>query len=436
MSSVERPSGPVPGRALPRTSTALRWRVALGTWLVLVVVLVGLPWLDSVGASAPTTLPPPGSGPWSATLATVTLQAAALLGARRWPRATPVVVAALALPLAAAGAAELFSLTSGAITVATFLAVLARPLRALVAPLVATALLVVAGEAVNGVLALALPVAVAVVTGLLQAVGAVGVPLLVAAVVGARRDARTARQEGAQAAEREQEALVRAAVADERTAMARELHDIAAHHLSGIAVMAAAIERQIDTDPERAKGSVRLVREQSGAVLEDLRRLVGLLRTDTEAARGVHTLAGLTGLVETSRRAGVPVELEVRARDGVPLGEGVGPIAQLAAYRIVQESLANATRHAPGAPVTVEVDDAATAAALVTVTNAAPATAEPGGRRGFGLVGMQERADLVGATLAYGPTPEGGWRVQVRLPRDPRPAAPVGQPVRPAEAAR
>ncbi|WP_139209752.1 sensor histidine kinase [Microlunatus flavus] len=416
MSSAERPSGLLPGRALRRTS----WRVALGTWVVLVAVLVGLPWLDGVDPSTPSALPAPGSAPWWAVLATITLQGVALLGSRPWPRATPVAAAALALPLTLAGTGDLFSLTSGAVTVATFLAVLARPLGALVAPLSATALLVVADETLAALVGLGARLGPALTTGVLQAVGAVGVPLLVAAALGARRDAREARRQGSRAAEREQEALVRAAVADERTAMARELHDIAAHHLSGISVMAAAIERQIDTDPVRAKASVRLVREQSGAVLEDLRRLVGLLRTDTDASRGVHSLAGIPELVETSRRAGTPVELRVLSAPGVALGERVGPIAQLAAFRIVQESLANATRHAPGAPVTVEVDDRAPDATVVTVVNDAPDVPAPAGRRGFGLVGMRERADLVGATLAHGPTAAGGWQVRVRFAKEGR----------------
>ena len=422
---VERPSGPVPGRASAARDGA-PWRVALGTGLVLVGVLAGLPGLETLDETAPATLPGPGSGAWWACLATVVAQAAALLGARRLPRATPVLVAGLALPLAAAGTGDLFSLTSGAVAVATFLAVLARPLRALVAPFLAAALLVVVGEAVNAYAAGTAGIGEGVTTGLLQTVGAVGLPLVAGTLVVARREAREARRQSVRAEEGEQEALVRAAVADERTAMARELHDIAAHHLTGIAVMAAAIERQIDTDPGRAKESVRLVRAQSTAVLDDLRRLVGLLRTDTDASRAVHSLDGLAELVATTRAAGTPVDLRVLVADGARLGDRLGPIAQLAAYRIVQESLANANRHAPGAPVTVEVDDRPRDAVTVTVTNGA-SQAGTGGRRGFGLVGMRERADLVGATLTYGPTPEGGWRVQVVVPKDAGAAGPRPQ---------
>ena len=413
---VERPSGPVPGRT--SAAAGLPWKVALGAGLVLVGLLVALPGLETLDETAPATLPGPGTGAWWACLATVVAQVAALLAARRLPRATPLAVAGLTLPLAVAGAGDLFSLTGGAVTVAVFLAVLVAPLPTLVLPLLGTALLVVLGEAVNAVAGGTAGVGGAVTTGLLQAVGTVVLPLLVAALVASRRDTREARRQTGFAADREREALVRAAVADERTAMARELHDIAAHHLSGIAVMAAAIERQIDTDPARAKESVRLVRGQSTAVLDDLRRLVGLLRTETDATRAVHSLEGLPELVATTRAAGTPVELRVLVADGAQLGDGVGPIAQLAAYQIVQESLANATRHSPGAAVVVEVDDRTPSTLDVTVTNAPPEHVRADGRPGFGLVGMRERADLIGATLVHGPTPEGGWRVHVAIPKD------------------
>ena len=417
MTLVERPSGPVPGRtpSPPRGG----WTAAI-TGGVRVGVRGGLSGLETLDETAPATLPGPGAAAWWGCLVTVTLQAAALLGAARRPRAVPVAAAALALPLAAAGTGDLFSLSSGAVTVATFLAVLACPLRTLTLPLALTAVLVTAGEATNALVAGTTGPAGAVTTGLLQAVGAVGVPLLLALVVVARRDARDARRQEVAAEVREQDALVRAAVADERTAMARELHDIAAHHLSGIAVMAAAIERQIDTDPARAKGSVRLVREQSTAVLDDLRRLVGLLRTDADAARDVHALAGLAELVATSRRAGadVDVELRMQVEPGAVLGDRLGPIAQLTAYRVVQEALANAARHAPGAPVVVDVDDLDPTALTVAVTNAAAQQVGAPSRAGYGLLGMRERADLVGAELAYGPTPPGGWRVHLRLAKE------------------
>ena len=109
-----------------------------------------------------------------------------------------------------------------------------------------------------------------------------------------------------------------------------KVHSIAATLDNRAALVAGALS----SDPARAKESVRLVRGQSTAVLEDLRRLVGLLRTDTDATRAVHSLEGLPELVATTRAAGTPVELQVLVADGARLGDRLGPIAQLAAYRI------------------------------------------------------------------------------------------------------
>ncbi len=274
--------------------------------------------------------------------------------------------------------------------------------------------------------------------GVTQAIGAVGLPLVVALVVRSRREVRAARDAEvaartaeASAAVREQDARVDAAVSRERAAMARELHDIAAHHLSGIALMSAVIDRQIDTDPTAAHEGVRQVREQSTAVLEDLRRLVGLLRDDAPAERAVETVAGIVDLVERARYRS-DVRLEV-LRGAHEVAEGVGPLAQLAAYRTAQEALANAALHAPGAVVTVTLDDRAVDHLELTVENAAPAVSAPSadapagpgeptpegpGAGGNGLRGMRERADLVGARLQTGTTPDGGWVVTLRLGRE------------------
>lgn len=390
--------------------------VAAGLWLMVLAVLLTVPLLAVSDASLSGFAPPAGPA-WWACAATFTVQALVLAWAGRTPRATLLLVASLPLPLATLGAGESYSLSSAAVTVAVLLTALAAPLRTMGPVLGAAAVLVAVGEVVNAV-AGGSTAAPALVTGLLQAVGAVGAPLLLAAAISGRRDASLARRQEQGAVAREQDALVRAAVAGERTAMARELHDIAAHHLSGIALMAAAVDRQIDTDPERAKRSVRQIRTQSTAVLEDLRRLVGLLREGGDATRSVHSLEAVAELVEKRRAAGADVELvTLPAEDGRPLGTGTGPLAQLALYRIVQESLANAARHAPGAPVVVEVDDRSDDALTLTVTNTAggAVTSTP---QGFGLVGMRERAELLGGRLEHGPTPAGGWRVRLHIPRD------------------
>ena len=237
-------------------------------------------------------------------------------------------------------------------------------------------------------------------------------------LVRSRNDLREARHDEQQARAEQRDAQVEAAVSRERTAMARELHDIAAHHLSGIALMAAVVDRQIDTAPEEAHRGVQQVRAQSTAVLDDLRRLVGLLRDDSDGERSVQTLAAVPELVERAQAQG-PIELSVLTADGRLLGAGIGPLSQLALYRTIQEALTNASTHAPGASRIVDIDDSDDSHVVVTVTNAAPTVAGPHSvARGFGLVGMCERAELVGADLRYGRTPAGGWQVRASVLRE------------------
>jgi len=369
-------------------------------------------------------VPPLGSPVWWWTGAVLVAQAAVL--ALR-PRATPWLLAAVA-----AGVPALSVLGEGvgvgllAVLVAAYEATpglltgprTPRPAARVgsVAAFVVTALLVVVGVAASE-LRIGSTTSVAVVGGLLQAVGTVGLPALAATVVGARRDARAAHADSAAARAREHDALVRVAVERERTAMARELHDIAAHHLSGIAVMSSAIGRQIDVDPEGAKAAVAQVREQSTAMLRDLRHLVVLLRDDDggtgDGLVRMETLAGVAGLVErvpgaTLRRSG---PLDALVADGA-----LGPLAQLVVYRTVQEALANAVRHAPGAGCEVHLDATGGERLEVSVRNG-PATYDlPPHEPGYGLVGMRERAEVTGAALRYGPTAEGGWVVHLTVP--------------------
>ncbi|WP_159573351.1 sensor histidine kinase [Curtobacterium sp. 18060] len=399
--------------------------VALGTAVVALGLLIGLPPLDALEPDGPALalrVPAPFTAAWTVLAIGLLVQSATLLAARRAPRTVLVAVSALPVLFAALApqSLDLFGLTALPVVVAVVLAALRVPLARLWPTLLVAGALVAAGSAVlSGALG----------QGVLQAVGAVGLPLLVTLLVRSRREVRAARTAEASAVFREQDALVDAAVSRERAAMARELHDIAAHHLSGIALMAAVIDRQIDSDPERAHEGARQVREQSTAVLDDLRRLVGLLREDVPAERAVETVAGIVDLVERARFRS-DVRLDVLAGDhqrGVQaLADGVGPLAQLAAYRTVQEALANAALHAPSAPCTVTVDDRDPTRVVIRVENApaaAPAApTSPSG--GNGLRGMRERADLVGASLQTGPTATGGWLVELALGRE-APAAPA-----------
>ncbi len=403
-----------PSSRAPRMPLRRDAIVALVCWLVVMFVLAILPLLADEGVASHAY---PGGIGWAACVATFTAQALVLVWAERVPRTALLLIAALPLPLALLGTGDVFSLASAAVSVSVVLTALALPLRRQLPFLVAAAVLVAAGEMVNTAVRSGLETG-GVVSGVLQGLASVGASLLLATAITGRRDARTAHERELEARVREQDALVRAAVADERTAMARELHDIAAHHMSGIALMAAAVDRQIDTDPATAKRSVRRIRAQSTSVLEDLRRLVGLLREDAEATRSVESLEAIGELVDLRRASGVDVELIIeRAGDRRTLGSGIGPLAQLALYRIVQESLANAARHAAGARVVVELDDRDADTVTLTVTND-PTAQVPAGTPGFGLIGMRERAELLDATLEHGPTADGGWRVRVQLPRD------------------
>lgn len=261
--------------------------------------------------------------------------------------------------------------------------------------------------------------AAAVLAAAVQGAFVVALPAVLGTASATRRSLAVAREAQARAVVSEQEARLDARLSAERTAVARELHDIAAHHLSGIALMASAIDLQIDHDPTAAKESLAQVRQQSKSLLEDLRRLVDLLRSDSGANTALETLDGVSALVENAAAHGLAVTLTVtRDEQQGDLGSGVGPLSQFAAYRTVQEALANARRHSEGASCEVLIHENPHAL-VITVTNA-PTTVTPSAHvtGGYGLIGMQERADLTGGQLHYGPTPEGGWQVRLDIPSE------------------
>jgi signal transduction histidine kinase len=206
----------------------------------------------------------------------------------------------------------------------------------------------------------------------------------------------------------------RRAVLEERARIARELHDVVAHHMSLMAIRAESAPHRLGalTDPVRAEfgalsGSAR-------EAMADMRRLLGVLRNDQPSARAPQPgLPDLPGLVEGARRAGMRVELSP-----LPAPDQVPPSTGLCAYRIIQEALSNAGQHAAGAPVTVSVQQGATAVTL-RVANGPHASSWPtanGHRPGHGLAGMRERAELLGGSLSAGPSANGGFVVAAVLP--------------------
>jgi len=200
---------------------------------------------------------------------------------------------------------------------------------------------------------------------------------------------------------------------EERTRIARELHDVVAHSMSLIQVQASTARYRVSDLPENAAAEFDDIAASARGALTEMRRVLGVLRTADQSAelapqRGIDDLPAL---VENARRAGAQVTL-TRTIEG-----DISPAAQIAAYRIVQEALSNALRHAPGAAVAVDVvtrvDDLS-----LRVRNAPAATpGAPAG--GHGLRGMSERATLLGGTLQAGPSVDGGWVVTAVLPRHP-----------------
>lgn len=405
--------------SLPRTPTRPELAVAGATCVLAVTALLSVVAAARLDPQVVASVPAPGSAPWWAGITVVVAQSVALAWRRTHPPLVLVLVAA-GVPMAAlAGLGEAIGATSLAVLVAAYTATVAGPLRRAAPALAAAAVLVAVGTSVAQPAAGA-PLLVRVGAPAVQGLAIVGLAVITGVVVGSRRETAEARARQVEALSREHGARVEAAVARERAAMARELHDIAAHHLSGIAVMTGAIGRQIDVDPEAAKASVQRVRTETSAMLDELRSLVRLLReVPDQADHPAETLAAVPALVERARASGVDATLTLL---GDPAGDAVGPLAQLAAFRTVQECLANVVRHAPGASCAVVLDARDPGVLLVSVVNGpAPAGAPDRGPEGdagggLGLVGMQERADLTDATLSYGPEPDGGWRVTLAVP--------------------
>lgn len=237
--------------------------------------------------------------------------------------------------------------------------------------------------------------------------------------VRSRRAFVDAIRERAERAERTREEEAGRRVAEERLRIARDLHDVVAHHIALVNVQAGVAAHVMDKRPDQAKEALAHVREASRSALNELRATVGLLRQSgdpeapTEPAPG---LAVLDELVATFRHAGLPVEV-ARADEGAPPPAAV----DLAAYRIVQEALTNVQKHA-GRDAKAEVSVVRVGPTLeVTVLDNGPAAAQgPSDTGGHGLLGMRERVTALGGTLTAGPRYGGGFRVQAILPLEVR----------------
>ncbi|MEU9122367.1 sensor histidine kinase [Streptomyces sp. NPDC048506] len=249
-----------------------------------------------------------------------------------------------------------------------------------------------------------------------------GVMLLMGATLRERGDAqrKLIEQENISEAERARRTLL-----EERTRIARELHDVVAHHMSVITVQADSAPYRISGIPKEAEDEFGAIAATARESLAEMRRLLGVLRSEETERHGGPEKAPQPGigmlpkLVEGTVRAGVPVELVLPEEPVVP-----EPAVDLSAYRIVQEALANVVRHAPGAQTRVSVTTDGARLTVLVVNSAPPAPSAPleATGTGHGLVGMRERVRLVDGSLDTGPLPDGGFRVAAQLPLSPPPS--------------
>ncbi|MFF1378456.1 sensor histidine kinase [Streptomyces sp. NPDC058308] len=235
-----------------------------------------------------------------------------------------------------------------------------------------------------------------------------------------RRETRTrlVEQETLTAEERARRTLL-----EERSRIARELHDVVAHHMSVISIQAQVAPHLVKDPPDELRENLEGIRENALEALTELRRVLGVLRAENpdapEAApqAPLPTLDRLDGLLDNARAAGLSVHRESTGEPR-PLPPGV----DLSAYRIVQEALSNAIRHAPGSTVRIELAYARGGLRVRVTDSGARSKAPPSPGAGHGLLGMRERAAMLGGDLATGPTPDGGYEVSAFLPANALPA--------------
>jgi signal transduction histidine kinase len=235
----------------------------------------------------------------------------------------------------------------------------------------------------------------------------VAMPWLVGLAFGTRTVRLAEAETRATRLEREREA----AIAEERARIARELHDVIAHSVSVMTVQAGAAEEMLKRDPQAAVEPVRAVQETGRQALVEMKRLVGMLR-ERDDELGLAPQPGVDAigeLVANVREAGLPVDLDV---EGVP--RRLPPGVDISAYRIVQEALTNALKHARAAQATVRLRYGPDDLAIEVVDDGAGPNGNGAG--GHGLVGMRERVAVFGGDFAAGPGDAGGFAVRARLP--------------------
>ncbi|MFJ8545017.1 sensor histidine kinase [Streptomyces sp. NPDC093586] len=385
------PDAEEPGRRSRRT--ARDWLVDFACFLL--AVLIGLLSVDTLDQEPAL---PPGWGVADQLIGA--LACAAVWGRRRWP-------VGLAVALVPVGLVSLTS--SGAALVALFTVAVHRPFRY-------TAWLTGVNMLMQPLLYWLrpdpqLPYLGVVLLGCLLAVTVAGWGMLARS----KRQLMLSLRDRARHAETEARLRAEQAQRLAREAIAREMHDVLAHRLTLLSVHAGALEFRPDAPREEVVRAAGVIRESAHEALQDLREIIGVLRAGDadDGGRPQPTLAALDVLVAESRQAGMEVAFVRHVTDPTAVPASVGRTA----YRIAQEALTNARKHAPGAEVTLSVTGAPGDGLAVSVRNAPPegdVPHVPGS--GQGLIGLTERATLAGGALEHGPTADGGFEVRARLP--------------------
>ena len=328
----------------------------------------------------------------------------ALWWRRRWPVQTAVVIALISS----------FSVfASFPAMIALFTAAVRRPARIVAA--VAAVDLAAAGAFMvlrpDPTTPIALSVALSVLA--VAAVAAWGM------FVRARRQLVSSLRDRAERAEAEQQLRIDQARQLERTRIAREMHDVLAHRISLVSMHAGALEFRAEAVGDEVARSAAVIRTSAHQALQDLREVIGILRTETNddtPERPQPTLDDVPGLIEESQQAGMHIAVQfsvAETNDGLPLSVG------RTAYRIVQEGLTNARKHAPGTAVTVALDGRPGPGLTIEIRSRCPISPRPSPQipgSGQGLVGLAERTDLAGGRLEHGSLTNGDFQLRAWLP--------------------
>ncbi|ATW49689.1 two-component sensor histidine kinase [Streptomyces peucetius subsp. caesius ATCC 27952] len=249
------------------------------------------------------------------------------------------------------------------------------------------------------------------------------VSLLFVSMLLIRRHAEqeVAAQQTVTATERDRRTLL-----EERTTIARELHDVVAHHMSVVAIQAEAAPYRVENPPQELEQAFATIRENAVAALTELRRILGVVRAEDYQAPDAPqpVLADLDNLLSNVREAGLATEKTITGAVR-ELPQGV----ELSAYRIIQEALSNALRHAPGSTAKVEVSYVLGGLGLRVVNTAPQGPVHPSPGAGHGITGMRERVTMLNGEMTAAPTEEGGYEVTAFIPV----AATSAKPATPAE---